>query len=285
LRNSGNTCYINAALQFLTPALFEQSGTIGSELVRLCDEVREEKGVAKTDKLLDLMTSKLHKDHAMYNAFNVQHDAEEFLRALLDLLQTESKTMSKENKNELVTNLGGSLLFRFTCSCGHALHNEQTLFGAYPVNIPSVPEDPTVPDLIRNAMEAEELDDYPCENCKQAGKVKLESNFKQMPRLLMFHLIRNEWNTERGAQKVRTPVRFTETFEWDVGKQKEQFTLLSVLNHQGNEIDRGHYTCYRRRNTGKWLLADDNLTREAQDGEAWKNPTATMLLYQKVEQR
>eukprot|EP00397_Hematodinium_sp_SG-2012_P004169 GEMP01004180.1.p1 GENE.GEMP01004180.1~~GEMP01004180.1.p1 ORF type:complete len:857 (+),score=171.28 GEMP01004180.1:46-2616(+) len=353
LRNSGNTCYINGAVQFLSamPRFLEPAqringgsspGPITTELMRLCNAIRDEKGVETTDKLVRLIQAKLPPEHAMYNSWHAQHDAEEFLRTLLNVIQTEcheeatraakpstrasasqsscsasprrthvndarqnddagssngaAKDVEKVAADDTnhggrrLKNLDGILGFDITCGyCGHKLIREQQIFGVYPLNIPSEhpnPMGPYVPDLVHAAMEAEEIEGYPCTSCKRAGKVKQHSYFKDIPQVLAVHLIRNEWDpVERNGGKVRTPVRFPQFLELDLVSNTTitpvKLELLAVLNHEGNDADRGHYTCYRKKGLRKWALADDGLTREAAAAEITKCPTAaTMLLYQ-----
>lgn len=88
-------------------------------------------------------------------------------------------------------------------------------------------------DLNRSLLalnEITELNDYKCEKCSFSGDFHIESQVKELPRLLYFH----------HNHKNPRPIKFTENYQLTINSRTINYRLYMLVYHCGSQRT-GHY--------------------------------------------
>ncbi|KAA1466586.1 cysteine proteinase, partial [Dentipellis sp. KUC8613] len=283
LYNSGNTCFLNSALQCLlhTPPLLQvllRHNTEG-------DMCRVKNSFCMACSMRDVMLSshkrKQHSAFAPYEITNKltaiakhmrrgrQEDSHEFLRYAIDALQKSClaglppKLDSKLAETTWVHKIfGGKLRSRVTChSCKH---NSDTFDSILDLSV-DIHGQSSLKDALRNFVAIDYLkgaDKYKCEKCKQ--KVVAEKRFTvhEAPMVLTVHLKR----FSPLGRKIGHPVRYDERLSlgpyMSKGSYGPSYSLYGVISHAGGGPNSGHYYAYVKSGKGQWYeMNDDSVTR------------------------
>ncbi|XP_055363140.1 ubiquitin carboxyl-terminal hydrolase 2-like [Betta splendens] len=317
LDNSGNSCYLNAALQCLCAtvplvehllhqdtrkALTRSKCHVAEVFVRLLQEMWL--GGSPTCAPVEAR-SVLCSILPQFNNY-YQQDAQELLLCLLNALHDDLKKAEKhkacsvqqprpdQNKRRaaectIVSQLfEGRLSYTSLCmDCGHQAHSTQS-FTVLSLPIPATTKC-CIQDCLSLFFEHTILageEQMLCSVCGLRRETAVVTCLDKPPEVLMLHLKRFG-RKGKNQVKLRTNVLFSMTLNLSQflnssvhNNPHSSYHLFAVLNHTGN-LNMGHYTALcRNALTGTWHCFDDSDVREVQDNVV-QSPNAYVLVYSK----
>ncbi|KAK7601321.1 hypothetical protein V9T40_008762 [Parthenolecanium corni] len=333
LRNVGNTCYMNSILQCLssTKALKEyvmsksymkdinQDGKLMNAFSSLISKMwLQSSGPVDVSAFKDVF-QRLASQFAGYD----QHDAQEFLRFLVDKLhadvnrvQTRPKFLPEINdklpdnsqasehwkrylmsENSYILDLfGGQLKSTLQCLvCG----NKSVTFEIFwdlslplPSSCSSYSSSVSIGDILRNFTQEEILDNREkprCSLCKVEQRMAKSYSFQKLPKYLVLHLKR--FQTTSSYRKLSTVVQFPLTgldmspFLAKSVSSSRLYNLYAVSNHVGTPFT-GHYTANCKHPHGvDWYTCNDATVSKISTPVMPKvvNADAYILFYEAVD--
>lgn len=333
LRNVGNTCYMNSILQCLssTKALKEyvlskayvkdinQDGKLMNAFSSLLSKMwLQSSGPVDVSSFKEVF-QRLASQFAGYD----QHDAQEFLRFLVDKLhadvnrvQTRPKQLPEINdklsdnsqasehwrrylmsENSYILELfGGQLKSTLQCLvCG----NKSVTFEIFwdlslplPSSCTSYTSSVPIGDILRNFTQEEILDNREkprCSHCKVEQRMAKSYSFQKLPKYLVLHLKR--FQTTSSYRKLSTVVQFPLTgldmspFLAKSVSSSRLYNLYAVSNHVGTPFT-GHYTANCKHPHGAdWYTCNDATVSKISTPAMPKvvNADAYILFYEAVD--
>ncbi|KAL3314478.1 Ubiquitin carboxyl-terminal hydrolase 12 [Cichlidogyrus casuarinus] len=292
LRNRGNVCFGNSALQVLLhctsfrellsrdpqPGISEQNRHILKNLTDFFIKIAEAKGSLDSFHCITETSPRHFKARQ-------QQDAGEYLSYVLNAL---IESMQPANTKQSPFN--GELILETFCSqCDCCCKNpaEQFLLFFLPLLEPAPvvsasllggatsrakqgrtepcssdqKKSPTLQQLMEryfSVISAEnQIKECDHDNSKQRAL------FTCLPRCLFISLKIFNYSPEEGAVKITAPVTFTQELEisssWIKSKtQPVKYQLKSIILHKGASIQHGHYIAIIRKDRFKWACLDDD---------------------------
>nr|XP_015198498.1 PREDICTED: inactive ubiquitin carboxyl-terminal hydrolase 50 isoform X2 [Lepisosteus oculatus] len=317
LVNSGNSCYLNAALQCLSNTsplveyllsdrnrsdILKLQGEVTCALVRFLSDVWSSRRESLTPVEMRAVVSNLHPQ---FNSLT-QQDAQELLLYLLNGLHEELKNRGDRRpvrgggrrrdsgtaapvrgESSIITLLfEGQLHYLTLCMfCDHQTQTSQ-VFTVLSLPIPAHVYKCSLQDCLELFFQQNTLT---CNNrmfCSQCG-VKQDTavltTLARPPEILILHLKRFDCQGLK-KKKLRTNVCFSlENLDLSPylsasSGKRARYSLYGVVNHSG-DLDVGHYTaCCRNPVTQNWHKYDDAVVSEIPDYFI-QSPNAYILLY------
>ncbi|KDR83978.1 hypothetical protein GALMADRAFT_688867 [Galerina marginata CBS 339.88] len=294
LYNSGNTCFLNSALQCLlhTPPLLKLV------ISHKKDDCRINSGFCMSCNLR-LVALKAHTDKAAFTPFQItnnlqviakhmrkgrQEDSHEFLRYAIDALQKSClagyppKLDSKLQETTWVHKLfGGRLRSRVTCrDCGH---NSDTFDRILDLSLDIFRCD-SMRDALRKFVAIDSLkgaDKYKCEKCKKHVNAEKSFTIHEAPLVLTVHLKR----FSPLGRKISHPLQYDEHLSlkpfMSAGQFGPTYSLYGVICHAGGGPNSGHYYAFVKCQEGLWWEMNDEVVSKTSLPTDKKN--AYMLFY------
>ena len=280
LKNQGATCYMNSMLQslFHTPAfrtLVYEMPTTGSEDVKtsipLClQRLFCRMQMSETACSTAALTKSFGWDG--YETMR-QHDVQEFLRVLLDNLETKMKGSKLEGR---VAGLFRGKV-RSYIRCKHVKYESSRVEDFYDLSL--VVKD--TPDLLSSFKKYVEPESLEGDNQYDTGSAEfgrqdaeMGTEFVEFPPILHLHLRRFEYDFAYDRMmKINTKFEFPESIDLaqflaeDADRSKSSvFDLYGVLVHNGSTYG-GHYYAFLRTSTDpQWFQFNDtHVTRTTVD--------------------
>lgn len=239
LNRTGTLCYANAVLQAILPFRNEFPPSM-KFLKNFLQRMHTENGCI--DPLSIVM--ELQRTTPTLREL-VQHDASEFLEAILAEAASSGDTTNKSFIGEIITKI----------HCNSCLSARYTRQPFAVLHLPGLSS--SLEGLLDELMEVEELSNYRCESCgvgkenfakieapsltptyKVASSSTKQSTFSKLPKVLLIQLPR----TTVFAQKTMASIMFD---DHPIRIGTAEYILLSIVCHSGT-TGAGHYTCYRR---------------------------------------
>jgi ubiquitin carboxyl-terminal hydrolase 2/21 len=307
LRNIGNTCFMNSILQCLscTKLLKEyvisrsyvkdihQDGKLITAFSNLITKIwSQSSGTVDVSAFKDVF-QRLAPQFAGYE----QHDAQEFLRFLVDKLHTDVNRVRTKPKNlpELDDGLSDNLLAaehwkRYLMSensyildlfCGQlkstleclVCGNKSVTFEIFwdvslplPAGYSSYNSTISIKDILNSFTQEEILDhrEKPkCARCKIEQRMAKSYSFQKLPKYLVLHLKR--FQTTSSYRKLSSVVQFPLN-DLDMSpylakaavSTPKRYNLYAVSNHVGTPFS-GHYTANcKHPNCADWYTCNDS---------------------------
>ena len=257
---------MNATLQALTRCskFSPQSDTrVEGELSRVLEALREGQMVPSTRHLF----SALSKENEAFSDVNEQQDAHDFLRTLFNCLdervlvpfcmELETKIYCHECKQEHIK-IEKALDLNVLTDCFNTLTLEDQLQSL------SLEDEHGV----KGFETSQNIDKYACEKCKQETGARLTRSIRSLPRHYLILHFNRFVRKKKGWQKDSTTLDLPLNLVIREGIQSEiviKFELLSMVEHQGQSMDSGHYISIIR---GDRIYGSDS-SEEISTGHDW----------------
>ncbi|XP_075388419.1 ubiquitin carboxyl-terminal hydrolase 50 [Tenrec ecaudatus] len=315
LRNSGNTCYMNAILQCLcsvSPLVeYFLSGKYITALRKSCGEVATAFAYLMTDMWLgdaDSVSADIFRSAlgSLYPAFmkRTQQDAQEFLIYVLNELHEALKKVRNparspgkglpqkccrkmvSRESSIITRLfEGQLSYGVIClKCENCTYKNE-VFTVLSLPIPTEYQC-SLQDCLRCFFQQDTLtwnDQLHCSFCETKQEAAVRASIAKAPKIIVFHLKRFQ---VQGTvkRKLRADVHYPLTnldltpYICPVFRKHPKYNLCAVVNHFG-DLDGGHYTAFcKSSGTQTWFSFDDSRVSEI-PGSAVQTSTAYLLFY------
>ncbi|KAI0677336.1 hypothetical protein C8Q78DRAFT_1065906 [Trametes maxima] len=296
LNNTGNTCFLNSALQCLlhTPPLLhillkhtksepcrspKNSYCMACALRQVMAEVfSKSRPVTPYPVITKLQAIAKHMRRGR------QEDSHEFLRYFVDALQRSSlaglpgKVDPKVAEKTWVYKIfGGLLRSRVKClSCGH---NSDTFDRMLDLSV-DIAGMTTLRDALKKFVAVDHLrgaDKYKCEKCKKLVNADKQFTIEEAPTVLTVHLKRFSPMGRKIAHPVAYPERLTLQPYMSEEKFGLSYTLYGVISHAGGGPNSGHYYAHVKASNGSWYeMNDESVMRQ---GSAPTNMRSAYMLF------
>ncbi|KAI0375867.1 cysteine proteinase [Pilatotrama ljubarskyi] len=295
LNNTGNTCFLNSALQCLlhTPPLLHVLSKHSKS------DPSPKNSYCMACALRQVMYEAFNKPHsitpypvitklqaiAKHMRRGRQEDSHEFLRYFIDALQKSSlagipgKVDPKVAEKTWVYRIfGGLLRSRVKClSCGHNSDTYDRMLDLS-VDIAGVS---TLKDALRKFVAVDHLrgaDKYKCEKCKKPVNADKQFTIDEAPLVLTLHLKRFSPMGRKIPHAVAYQERLTLQPYMSEGKFGPSYTLYGVISHAGSGPNSGHYYAHVKGANGSWYeMNDDSVMRQSSAPTSMRS--AYMLFY------
>ena len=283
LKNLGNTCYMNSALQalfasdeFLIYILDDKcKETLHSSLSKLFKEMIE----CGEKEDYDCVSPQVFRDafvkiKPQFNNHN-QHDSQEFLRLLIDGIHEEANNAkhrkrpknleppktAKESWNQYKQYMDDSFLVKIfvghmssTIKCSQCNHESQSWDTFWDISL-SIPEksDSNIKSLILNYLDDEILDNdsmVTCDNCKTKRKSTKSMKIERLPLILTINLKRFGNDGQKLSKNI--------DIEEKLFLNDNPYELYACICHRGTMAGGGHYNAFCRYYYDYWYFFDDS---------------------------
>ncbi|KAF8138366.1 cysteine proteinase [Boletus edulis] len=277
LHNTGNTCFLNSALQCLlhTPPLLRVLHAHSKT-----DPCRVKSGFCMACNLRQVMLDSYHKTHS-FTPYQItsklqfiakhmrrgrQEDSHEFLRYAIDALQKSCLAgyPQKVDHNLAETTwvhriFGGRLRSRVTCrECNH---NSDTFDSMLDISL-DIYGSSTLKDALKKFVAIDYLrgsDKYKCEKCKKAVVAEKRFTVHSAPAVLTIHLKR----FSPLGRKIGHHVHYDERLMLQPVMSEDQhgpsYSLYGVICHAGGGPNSGHYFAHVKAADGRWYEMNDDI--------------------------
>lgn len=331
LRNIGNTCYMNSILQCLGSTKLLKEYLINKSYIK--DINQDGKLISAFGNLISKLWSSSSSSAVDVSSFKdifqrlapqfagyEQHDAQEFLRFLIDKLHADVNRVRTKPKNlpEISDNLSDNTLasehwkrylmsensfilelfvgqLKSTLQCLVCGNKSVTFEIFWDLSLPlpsysSYSSNVTLADILRNFTQEEILDNREkprCSKCKIEQRMAKSYSFQKLPKYLVLHLKR--FQTTNSYKKLSTLVEFPlSTLDMSpflaksVITSPKRYDLYAVSNHNGTPF-MGHYTANcKHPSTGEWYNCNDSTVTKISSHKL-VNADAYILFYEAVD--
>ncbi|KAL2761595.1 inactive ubiquitin carboxyl-terminal hydrolase 17-like protein 7, partial [Daubentonia madagascariensis] len=296
LRNMGNTCYMNAALQCLTytPPLAnymlsqEHSQTCHhQEFCMLCSVQ------AHITQVLHHLGHVIKPSHALAAGFHTykQEDAHEFLMFTVDAMKKACLPGHKplgghSEDTTLIRQICGGYR-RSQIKCLHC-HGISDTFDPYLDIALDIKGAQSVNQALDHLVKPEHLDGenaYHCSFCLKKVSASKSLNFHTSSKVLILIL---KWFSDFTGNKIAKEVQYPECLDMQpyMSQQKKGpliYVLHAVLVHAGRSCQSGHYFCCVKAGNGQWYKMDDAKVTACDISSALSQPAYVLFYIQKTE--
>ncbi|XP_052035334.1 ubiquitin carboxyl-terminal hydrolase 17-like protein B [Apodemus sylvaticus] len=273
LQNTGNSCYLNAALQCLTHTPPLADYMLSRQHSQTCCSQEGCKMCAMeahvTQSLLHSHTGNVMKPSQMLtSAFHKQkqEDAHEFLMFTLNTMHESCLRGSKkwqatcEDSSPILDIFGGCWRSQIKCLHCQGTSDSYDCFLDIPLDISSVQ---SVKQALGDTVGAEELrgeNAYYCGRCREKMPASKTLKVYSAPKVLL--LVLNRFSAFTG-NKLDRKVSYPEFLDLQpylsqpIGRSLP-YALYGILVHEGLTSHSGHYLCYVKAGHGTWYKMDDS---------------------------
>ena len=317
LRNMGNTCYMNAALQCLLHGSgsfvdqLESARAAGRRSTSLRDSFVSLKSSSGTQALLGVKTGVSRMNSEFIGTR--QNDSHEFIRELLHGIHKELNRIegtpkyvemkdiegesdtaaadrwirySQSHDDSVVYDHFGGFV-RSVTKCGSCA-NRTFVFDPF-LDL-SINPNANLVTAIGNINTMEDVQVFKCEKCKGKNIAsRRQTVVVRWPRTLVVHLKRFSASGRKDGASVAFPTtispRDAETFIMPQGTKfpPEGYSLSGIVLHHG-QMGYGHYTAYvRPLGSSGWYECDDGVVSSVTESTVLRATTAAYLLFYSTE--
>ncbi|EGO02032.1 hypothetical protein SERLA73DRAFT_49755, partial [Serpula lacrymans var. lacrymans S7.3] len=296
LHNTGNTCFLNSALQCLlhTPPLLHIISAhskadpcrVKTGFCMSCNlrQVAVEAHATKRAFVPYPITTKL-QTIAKHMKRGRQEDSHEFLRYAIDALQKSClagyppKLDPKVAETTWVHRIfGGHLRSRVTCR--ECQHNSDTFDSILDLSL-DIYGVASIKEALRKFVAVDYLkgsDKYKCEKCKKAVIAEKRFTVHDAPVVLTVHLKRFSPLGRKIGHYVKYDDRLGLQPIMSEGQFGPSYSLYGVICHAGGGPNSGHYYAHVKGGNGQWYEMNDGMVSSQRNSPVgMKN--AYMLFY------
>jgi ubiquitin carboxyl-terminal hydrolase 36/42 len=268
LRNVGNTCFLNSALQCLlhTPPVIYAEHSCRSQFCALCSLKRLSQ--AHSNSLVPQDFIQCLRLIGKQFRLGRQEDSHEFLRCVVERLP----------KDFVQATFRGKLRSLVRCQICH--YESETLEDFLDLSL-----EISGPDLQRclaTFCREEVLDannKYFCARCQKKVVATKQFSIRSCPAVLTVHLKRFTNQMRKDAR----PVAYAQ--ELDLAPfcgQPAKYRLYAVLVHQGGTVHSGHYYAFVQAGNHLWYEMNDSIVTPTSAQRALSNAAAYILFYKQA---
>ncbi|XP_052121996.1 ubiquitin carboxyl-terminal hydrolase 36-like [Frankliniella occidentalis] len=303
MKNQGNTCYINAALQalfhipaFVSLVLEDQRHRDNCTLKKnnTCLMCSVAETLIRSHQSSLVVPVRIYNQLPMIHSFlkrGRQEDSHEFLTHYLDKLDEEYLKrfpISQRNSNNSATSpikliFQGHILQEVTClNCKGVSKSIQSISDLNVVLQDSVLQ------AISVYFQPSKLVGYKCQNCRSQSGAYKASSIINPPNVLVITL--NRFQAQTGA-KINSPCKVDPTLDlkkfYKGNKDGCRYKFLACVNHHGPGAKRGHYTCLAVAANGSTYEFDDEKVSPVQNSSADDNVAlgSYFIFYEKQQNK
>ncbi|XP_012982372.1 ubiquitin carboxyl-terminal hydrolase 17-like protein A [Mesocricetus auratus] len=296
LENTGNSCYLNAALQCLTHTPPLASYMLSREHSQNCChrgacmmcamEAHVTQSFLYSGDVIqpsEMLTAAFHKHR--------EEDAHEFLMFTLNAMHTSclpgSKLMGCTSKQSSIIHeiFGGSWESKIKCLCCQATTDTLEPFLDITLDIQTAQ---SVNQALENLVKEEKLcgeNAYHCDICWKNTPASKTLIVKDAPQVLL--LVLNRFEEFTGDKKDRE-VSYSEFLDFQpyVSQSPRDpllYVLYAVLVHDGMTCHSGHYFCYVRAGNGHWYKMNDSSVTRCDMKSVLSEPAYVLFYVQQTE--
>ena len=276
-----NMCFANAAASCLLNipellSIFKETRCINpnsvlGELSRLSKMTNY--SVATTERLRCIVETKCFENRQWSKNFNNQrqHDSAEFLQSSLEHLWADPSTPGAL-KEEV---FGGLSQNSLVCECEH---EEELQVQHMPEVIPIQIKGDSIQSCLNDYFAPEHVE-WNCPSCKRSPVLR-KSKIIAEPNTLILQLMRYKYdeigqNVMKLSGEVNCPANL-------VIPNGLSYTLISVINHIGENTKSGHYhMVLHDQNCGQFTLIDDCAVSKVEDFNQEMNKLSYIFIFRK----
>ncbi|XP_057634753.1 ubiquitin carboxyl-terminal hydrolase 17-like protein B [Chionomys nivalis] len=296
LQNTGNSCYLNAALQCLTHTPPLAKYMLSREHSQSCGH---QGGCSMCAMEAHVTQSFCHSGEVMQpskkltGAFHKhkQEDAHEFLMFTLNAMHESCLRGSKnsgaptENSTPIHAIFGGS--WRSQIKCLHCQGTSDSFNPFLDISL-DIHAAQSVKQALEDLVQAEVLcgeNAYHCDHCQGKTTASKTLMVQTAPKVLM--LVLNRFSVFTG-NKVDRKVSYPESLDLRPYMTQPNggplvYVLYAVLVHAGLTCHSGHYFCYVRAGNGKWYKMDDSKVARCDVTSVLSEPAYVLLYVRETE--
>ncbi|KAF9238748.1 cysteine proteinase [Melanogaster broomeanus] len=277
LHNTGNTCFLNSALQCLlhTPPLLRVLQAHSKS-----DPCRVKNGFCLSCNLRQVMVDSHHRSHS-FTPYQIttklqliakhmrkgrQEDSHEFLRYAIDALQKSclagypQKIDHKLAETTWVHKIfGGRLRSRVTCR--ECKHNSDTFDSMLDISL-DIYGSSNLKEAFKKFVAVDYLkgsDKYKCENCKKAVVAEKRFTIHDAPAVLTIHLKRFSPLGRKIGHFIHYDERLPLQPVMSEGQFGPSYSLYGIICHAGGGPNSGHYFAHVKAANGRWFNMNDDM--------------------------
>ncbi|KIJ69956.1 hypothetical protein HYDPIDRAFT_121181 [Hydnomerulius pinastri MD-312] len=296
LHNTGNTCFLNSALQCLlhTPPLLRVLNAHSKS-----DPCEVKGGFCMSCNLRQVMVDSHHKSHsftpypvtsklqiiAKHMRKGRQEDSHEFLRYAIDALQKSClagyppKIDHKLAETTWVHKIfGGRLRSRVTCrECNY---NSDTFDSMLDISL-DIYGSTSLREALKKFVAVDLLrgsDKYKCEKCKKAVVAEKRFTIHDAPAVLTVHLKRFSPLGRKIGHFIHYDERLSLQPVMSEGQFGPSYSLYGIICHAGGGPNSGHYFAHVKAANGRWFEMNDDMV-SAEHGTPTGMKNAYILFY------
>ena len=293
-----NICFVNSSIQLMNNTGFVQfilsNRNILQDDMRVCKALVELmlKGSGVQQSAEDIRVLVANESKKEYFNNQIQQDAEEFMRSLIDVICLELKDVIEFDSvrnlhlgEERISKIFLDNLPMGSCIRCNEIPNcrdEEFLF--LKLIVPRMPQIVSLSELIQSHYSVNrDVLWMKCSNCchhekcPQTGfcnrKAASKTEMLILPEYLFISLLR--FGDSSLESKVDTVVEFNERVELPEGNV---YTPISTICHLGSTLNSGHYVNYSKKLSGHWWLQNDNKASRASFSQVMKSSSYIILL-------
>ena len=293
-----NICFVNSSIQLMKNTGFVQfilsNRNILQDDMRVCKALVELmlKGSGVQQSAEDIRVLVANESKKEYFNNQIQQDAEEFMRSLIDVICLELKDVIEFDSvrnlhlgEERISKIFLDNLPMGSCIRCNEIPNcrdEEFLF--LKLIVPRMPQIVSLSELIQSHYSVNrDVLWMKCSNCchhekcPQTGfcnrKAASKTEMLILPEYLFISLLR--FGDSSLESKVDTVVEFNERVELPEGNV---YTPISTICHLGSTLNSGHYVNYSKKLSGHWWLQNDNKASRASFSQVMKSSSYIILL-------
>lgn len=323
IANLGNTCSVATCIQCLYHACsfrdvvlssnFGSADSLGAtfqQIFQMLVENNHQRGTVSISPGA-FIKNIAQKSHGLF-PYGEQHDLCELLVWLLDQLHEESSTslpsppgLSNANALEkivlktmhqyqngkystILSHMQGSQMSLVVCNhCGYRVTNVEP-FTVITLDLPSSPTSVAkIPEMLKNYLQHEPLDDWKCDRCNNHG-AKKTTRFYELPKVLCIVLKRFYMANSQHMVKSNQVVELAQALTFypnailslKSDSNPLHYKLCSIGNHFGS-YGGGHYTTIAINNEDWYHIDDTNVEKLEKPDTHSSN--AYLLFYELAE--